>query len=214
MKIRNLIIAIALLTGLLGTGLGQTQEERRDDDKENALPCKQERVAINGQGPTGKVNLDRSDFPDNFDPTAFAALENPATNQFNQTAINQFFGYTFKFPAWSNSNKKECCRCTEGATLTVKLKALQGGGPHSPSSWNDAVEVYSSLAPGPSHKVVGQYIWLQTAGVATGQTETLTFKIPCQYLSNGHLSIYVEDDTAVLSAELSLSRCCLENVRP
>src|SRR5882724_4219423 len=214
MKIRNLIIAIALLTGMLGTGLGQTQEERRDDDKENALPCKQERVAINGQGPTGKVNLDRSDFPDDFNPTTWAALENPTTNQFNQTRSDQGFAYTFKFPAWSNSNKKECCRCTEGATLTVKFKALQGGGINTPSSWNDDVVVYSSLAPGPAHQVLFQRIWPQTAAVATGQTETLTFKIPCKYLSNGHLSIYVEDDTAVLSAELSLSRCCLENVRP
>lgn len=211
MKIRNLIIAIALLTSLLGTGLGQTREERKDDDKEHSLPCSQQKQVINGQGPTGKVNLDRSDFPDNMSPTTWTGLENPATNQFNQTKTDQFFAYTFKFPGWPSSNGKECCRCTEGATLTVKFKALQGGGPNSSSSWNDDVVVYSSLAPGPTHQVVGQRIWSGT--VVTGQTETLTFKIPCKFLANGHLSILVEDDTAVVSAELSLSRCCLENVR-
>jgi hypothetical protein len=60
----------------------------------------------------------------------------------------------------------------------------------------------------PSHVVVpGHLIWPN--GATTGQIETLTFQIPCKYLTNGHLSFTVQDDTAVLSATLSLSRCCL-----
>lgn len=217
MKIRNLNIASILLIVLFAAGLSQAQQAQKigpdkdDDNKEHSLPCRQDKTVINAQGPTGKANLDRSDFPDNFSPTVWNALENPATNAFNQTVADQAFAYTFKFPAWTNSGK--CCRCIEGATLTVKLKALIGGGINSASSWNDDVVVYSSLAPGPAHQVVFQRIWPQGASVATGQTEILTFKIPCKYLTNGHLSFYVEDDTAVLSAQLSLSRCCLENVR-
>ena len=210
MKMRNLNIVIVLLSVFLFTSFGQTQEARKADNydnKEHFLPCKLETKFIDGQGPTGKANLDRSDFPDNFDPAVWSALQNPATNMFNQaaTAINQAFAYTFHFPGWANSGR-ECCRCTD-AILTVKLKALQTGGPNG-ASGNDDIVIYSSLAPGPSHSVVSQRIWPNNYATA-GQTETLTFKIPCKYLTNGHISMYVEDDTAVLSAQLALSRCCL-----
>jgi len=213
MKIRNLNIASLLLIVLFAAGLGQAQQAQKtgpgkdDDNKEHSLPCKLDKALINGQGPTGKANLDHSDFPVNatFSPAVWNALNNPATNLFNQTVPNQFFAYTFKFPAWTNSGK-ECCRCIDGATLTVKLKALQGGGPSSSSSGNDYIVVVSSLAPN-NHIVVSQPAWPN--GAATGQIETLTIPIPCKYLTNGHLSFYVEDDTAVLSAQLSLSRCCL-----
>jgi hypothetical protein len=206
---KHILIAAALLTSLIATGFGQAQEERREDSREQSLPCKQERVVVKGHGPTGKANLDHSDFPASFTPSEFALLDNPATNLFNQTAINQHFAYTFRFPGWPGGNGKECCRCIEGATLTVTVKGLQGGSRPSSTSGNDALSIYSSLAPGPGHVVTTQYLWPN--GVSTGQTETLTFKIPCKYLANGHISIFVEDDTAVVSAELSMLRCCLED---
>ena len=212
MKIRNLNIASLLLIVLLIAAFGQAQSQdarkndlRNDDNKEHSLPCRLDKIVINAQGPTGKANLVRSDFPDNLSPAIWSALENPATNQFNQTVPNQFFAYTFKFLAWTNSGK-ECCRCIDGATLTVKVKALQGWPPNSPTSANDGIDVYSSLAPGPSHLVAGQLIWPN--GATTGQIETLTFQIPCKYLGST-LSIALQDDTAALSAQLSLSRCCL-----
>lgn len=208
---KHILIAAALLTGLIATGFSQTQEERREDGKDHSLPCKQERLVIQAHGPTGKANLDHSDFWTNFTAAEFAALDNPATNLFNQTSINQHFAYTFRFPGWPGANGKECCRCVEGATLTVTFKALQGGPPQSATSANDVISILSSLAPGPSHVVTSQILW--PGGVKTGQTETLTFKIPCKYLANGHLSIFAEDDTAVVSAELSLLRCCLEDDR-
>ncbi|HWZ46271.1 MAG TPA: hypothetical protein VNW97_22555 [Candidatus Saccharimonadales bacterium] len=210
---KNILMAAALLTGLVATGFGQAQEERREDkdNKEHSLPCRQERLVIKGHGPTGKANLDHSDFPSSFTPAEFAVLDNPATNMFNQTAINQHFAYTFRFPGWPSANGKECCRCIDGATVTITFKALQGGPPKSPTSANDVVTILSSLAPGPGHVVANQDIWPN--GATTGQTETLTFKVPCKFLSNGHLSFFVQDDTAVLSAELSLSSCCLEGER-
>jgi len=203
---RNLTITIALLSVLLSANFGQTQELRKDDNnrndnKEHSLPCRPERTVINAQGPTGKANLDRSDFFANFDPVVWNKLLDPATNQFNQTAINQAFAYTFHFPVGG----KECCRCIEGATLTVTLKALQTGPAGSSTSSNDLIYIVSSLAPG--NKVIGQVLWPHAA--TAGQTETLTFQIPCKYLTNGHISFYVEDDTAVTQAQLTLSRCCL-----
>jgi len=200
---KNLNIIIVLLSLLLTTSFGQTQEAAREDSKEHSLPCRLESTTVNGQGPTGKVNLDRSDFPDNFDPVHWPLLQNPATNKFNQTAIDQWFAYTFHFPV----SEKECCRCVDGAKLTITFKALQTGGPDG-ASGNDIVYLLSSLAPGPSHKVLSQFIWPGQHATA-GQTETLTFQIPCKYLTNGHFSIFVEDDTAVTSAQLTLSRCCL-----
>jgi hypothetical protein len=211
MKIRNLTLASLLLI-VLFAAFGQAQQAQKpgqekdgyNDNKEHSLPCRLDKIVINGQGPTGKANLDRSDFPDNLDPAFWNKLQN---SQFNQTGIDQPFAYTFKFPAWTNSGK-ECCRCVDGATLTVKLKALQTGGVGTASSGNDGMSVGSSLAPGPSHTVVpGHYIWPN--GATAGQIETLTFQIPCKYLTNGHLSFTVQDDTAVLSATLSLTRCCL-----
>ncbi len=219
MKIRNVNLASLLLI-VLFAAFGQAQQAQKpapekdgyNDNKEHSLPCRLDKVVINAQGPTGKANLDRSDFPvigDFSSPVVWSKLDNPATNQFNQTVPDQFFAYTFKFPAWTNSGK-ECCRCVDGATLTVKVKALQTGAVGTASSGNDGIGVYSSLAPGPKHEVVpGHYIWPN--GATAGQIETLTFQIPCKYLTNGHLSFFVQDDTAVLSATLSLSRCCLSD---
>src|SRR5258708_706745 len=121
MKIRNLNIASLLLVVLFaafGQAQVQSQDTRKDgkddDNKEHSLPCKLDKALINGQGPTGKANLDHSDFPVNatFSPAVWNALNNPATNLFNQTVPDQFFAYTFKFPAWMNSGK-ECCRCID-----------------------------------------------------------------------------------------------------
>jgi len=213
MKIRKLNLASLLLIVLIAA-FGQAQQAQKpgpekdgyNDNKEHSLPCRNIPTEIIGKGPTGKANLDHSDFPVNsmFSPVLWSKLDNPVTNQFNQTVPDQLFAYTFH---WTNSGK-ECCRCIDGATLTVKLKALQTGGVGSPSSGNDYIVVVSSLAPN-NHVVESRSAWPN--GATAGQIETLTFQIPCKYLANGHLSFYVEDDTAVLSATLLLTRCCLND---
>src|SRR5260221_14433026 len=48
---KHILIAAALLTGLIATGFGQSQEERREDGKDHSLPCNQERLVIQTHRP-------------------------------------------------------------------------------------------------------------------------------------------------------------------
>jgi hypothetical protein len=120
-------------------------------------------------------------------------------SQWNQTAINKHFGHTFRFVSPKNG---ECCLMTSGQ-LTVRVKALQGGGPNSSTSANDAFSLVSNGVA-----IQQQQPWL-TTGVATGTIATLTFNVPPNVLANGVLSFFAQDDSAVLSADLSLRGCCL-----
>jgi hypothetical protein len=138
--------------------------------------------------------------PLDFAPTLTAAVTG---SQWSQTAINKSFGHTFHFPA---PNGNECCLMTEG-TLQVKVKCLQGGRSNTSTSGNDDIELVSNHAvvPGFSKRV-----WPQPAGCATGAVTTVTFTgIPASVLSTGRVSFFVEDDTAVLGATLTLHGCCL-----
>lgn len=123
-----------------------------------------------------------------------------AGSQWNQTAINKHFAYTFRFPA----PPRECCLMTSG-TLTVRIKALQGGSPGSPTSVNDAVHIMSN---GTAVAGLSQQPWL--GGVATGTIATLNFNIPAAVLKTGRVTFYVQDDAAVLDATLTVRGCCLQ----
>ena len=89
-------------------------------------------------------------------------------------------------------------------TLRVNVKALQGGPRGSATSANDSISIISGGV------VVSQQSPWYTTGVATGATATLTFTIPANILAKGEFSLYAEDDTAVVSAHLTLSGCCLK----
>lgn len=133
--------------------------------------------------------------PPASDPADLPPNTNVAGSAWNQTAINQHFAHTFRFPT------KDCCAYTKG-TLIVTVKALQGGPKGSPTSVNDSVNVYSA-----GTNVGQQQPWI--SGVTTGATTTLTFNIPQNVLNSGHLTLYVQDDTAVVSADLRLEGCCI-----
>jgi len=115
---------------------------------------------------------------------------------FNQTAINKEFAYTFFLP--------DCCRWTK-AYLTVTVKALQSGPPNSPTSANDWVTI--------NHmgQAVPQFSWQPFAnGAILGQIATHTFALNQNDLAllGNHITFAVEDDTAVMSADLTLEGCC------
>lgn len=190
MKTRNFAIVSALLTGLLITGLGLAQQiERRGG---NTLPCNPKKIVLKGSNP---ATFDAADLPPG------AHVTNP---QFNQTQINTAFAYTFKVP----NLRKDCCRCQEGSSITVTFKALQGGPANSSSSSND--DIIISSGPWSSKILIAnQRIW--PGATTTGQTKSLTFPVPCAAIERGEVTIYVEDDTAVLSAELTVESCCLQD---
>ena len=87
-------------------------------------------------------------------------------------------------------------------TLTITIKALQGGGFNTASSGNDGINIISGGV-----SVAGLTPW--PSGATTGQTKTVTLNIPPNVLATGLVSLYVQDDTAVLSADLNLKGCCL-----
>jgi len=188
MRIKNLTIASLLFAGLLAITSGFAKEERRSD-LGRPVPCPHPtKLVVNGHNPATII-------PAEIPAASVAALAEPA---FNQTQIDKAFGYTFTFPV----SPKECCLWTTGY-LTVTFKALQGGPANSSTSANDLVSIWvngSLLSP-------SQKIW--SGAVATGATKTTTFAIPGSSLTHGHVTLLVEDDTAVVSAVLTLEGCCL-----
>jgi hypothetical protein len=132
---------------------------------------------------------DLADFPPNFGVTG---------SVWNQTAVDKHFGHTFHFPA----PPKECCLMTYGQ-LVITIKALQGGAFNTASSGNDGINLFSAGV-----QFANQAAW--PSGATTGQTRTVTFNIPANILAKGEFSLYVQDDTAVVSADLTLRGCCLK----
>lgn len=115
-----------------------------------------------------------------------------AGSVWNQTARDKGFVHSFRFPG-----EKDCCVVTK-ATLTVNVKSLGG----SDNDWVQLID-HGVSVPG-----FAQQPWVK--GATTGQTATVTFtNIPQNLLSDGLLSFYVQDDTAVTSAELRIEGCCI-----
>jgi len=193
------LIVSTMLIGSLAAGSLAAQEDARSAAAAQEgvavaqpAPCPHP-ISLTINGTSTRPSVDPADVP----ASLVASL---AGSQWNQTAVDRHFGHTFHFPAPTPG--KECCLMTSGI-LTVKVKALQGGPPKSATSANDGINLFS-------HGVVfaGQSPWY-TSGVTTGQTATLTFTIPPSVLATGEFTLYVQDDTAVLSAELKLQGCCL-----
>jgi len=127
--------------------------------------------------------------------------QQPATilGTYNQTSINQSFKDTFTF----KPPQGQCCQYTSGV-LRVTYKALQGGPPNSSTSANDD----AGLMPGPYPRIF-------TGAVAAGTIKAnVPYTLTPAMLASGSVTLYVEDDTAVVSATLEITGCCLTpNIR-
>lgn len=121
-----------------------------------------------------------------------------AGSTWNQTNYDHGFGHSFKLP-----QPGKCCAWTKG-TLIVKVKALVAGATGSSSSANDWVQLEQN---GAYVQGTGQQPF--SGGATTGLTATVTIVVPQNILSSGVVSFYVQDDTAVLGAELRLEGCCI-----
>lgn len=199
---RNRVIAILAATFLVaGAVSAQTAQApgRGIVDAEAAapagpkVPCPRP-IAITLKAPPSVAPaLDPADFTGSLGTAVAGSV-------WNQTTADKGFGYSFHFPFPG----KECCLMTR-AKLIVHVKALQAGGAGSASSANDWVQIVKNGA-----SVPGFAQQPFAAGATLNQTATVTFNnIPANLLSNGVLSFYVQDDTAVVSAELRLEGCCL-----
>jgi len=182
------LFAVVVLTFVAAVAAAQPATDGRGPVKP-AMLCPRP-VVIDIQGEKTPPVQDPTDLPANLIPLTAGSV-------WNQTAINKGFAHTFHFKP-----QGECCIWTT-ATLTMEVKALQGGPPKSATSANDGVTVFSNKVEVPS----GVAPWI--GGVATGATKTLTFNIPASALALGKVSFYVEDDTAVVWAHLHLEECCI-----
>lgn len=190
MNVKRFLTISFVLSCLLVAGSIVAQEERKPGPPV-ACPHPVTLVITNPPGAPTPDPLD-------FGSTASAV----AGSTWNQTSANKGFGHTFHFPA---PGRGECCLMTKG-TLEVTIKCLQGGSPGSSTSGNDYVELMEG-----GHSVPGYSPKAWPTGCTTGAVHNVVISnIPASILSTGHASFYVEDDTAVLSAKLTLSGCCLK----
>jgi hypothetical protein len=181
---KKMFIVTMFLTGILAAGSLAAQKAPFMDGAACPHPYSTT-IKGNSHPPTP----DLADFPPNYGVTG---------SVWNQTAADKHFGHTFHFPA----QPKECCLMTYGQ-LVITIKALQGGPFNSPSSGNDGIYLFSAGV-----RFDSQAAWPN--GAATGQARTVTFNIPANILAKGEFSLYVQDDTAVVSADLTLRGCCLK----
>jgi len=96
------------------------------------------------------------------------------------------------------ANQKQAASTLAATTTSVPR--------YSPTSVNDEIVIYVG-----GTALYWGYIWFPGAAnpvVTTGDTTFLDFPLTASELSHGFVTIYVEDDTAVTAAVLTLDGCC------
>lgn len=168
------------------------------------VPTNNEELPINNACPRPVVVTLNATTP-NVVNSDFSALQLSAPRAWlNDPATNKNFLYTFQW-----QREERCCEITK-AVLTVRMKANQGGQSKTSSdAGNDGISVMylGSTVPPFSQSIYGT--WPFAAGQITVKTWTLTGAALNNLNLTRRLSIYVQDDTSVLSATLRLSGCCL-----
>jgi hypothetical protein len=122
---------------------------------------------------------------------------------FGGTKIDRCFRHTFSFAP----PNELCCQCIDGKsnTLTIRYKALLGGPAGSPTSANDTFAIYSN-----GSVVSGTSQALYSGAVTTGQVVTKTIPLKCSWLTNNRVSFLFQDESALQSATLKISTCCVK----
>jgi hypothetical protein len=175
------------LTGLLVAMSCQAQAESR--------ACPQP-VTMMLTAQSSSSTLHSADFPSGL---------NVSSSSLNHTQLNKHYGYTFEFKPPATG----CCQFNEGI-LTVSYKTLSKGTSNKTSDAGN--DTGGPVRNGTSAAGAG-YIW-PNSGVASGATTTKTYTIPAEWIASGRVSFYSQDDTAVTSATLRVSGCCVTNTRP
>lgn len=195
-RTRNRYFSAALLvvTFTLSTGLTMAQErEARPVELQLQSACPRPLALTLTATTPNVVNAD------------FTATQLGAPRSFlNNPTLDKSFLYTFEW-----KREEACCEIGR-AVLTVKLQANGGGmAKTSPDAGNDGIAIMhlgTSVAPF-TEAVYSS--WPFSPGQVVTKTWNLT-GAALNYLNADHrLSIYVQDDTRVVSATLQISGCCL-----
>lgn len=125
-------------------------------------------------------------------------------NGLNGTSSDTYYAHTFY---WNPSGA--CCQATR-AVLTVTFTALQRGrSSTSKDAGNDDFFFYGPggvIIPVPGTGPIWTARWPFNVGATVTRTVTITNPA---ILNSGRLSLSVEDDTAITSATLQVSECCV-----
>lgn len=192
MKTTLITILILLLTGAVAGPL-MAQEAAVRGIPQPQVPCPHPITQTIKAPPPSPPTLDPADFNGALGTAVAGSV-------WNQTAPDKGFGHTFHFPFPG----KECCLMTKG-TLIVTVKALVSGPAGSSTTANDWVQLVQNGASVPGS---GQQPF--ASGATLGQQAVVTINVPANILATGRVSFYVQDDSAVVSAELRLTGCCLK----
>lgn len=184
---------IAILALLLTASSVMAQTPARVD---KLIPCPYPDSSTISAPASGASTFVPSEYPPSLPPLIAGSV-------WNQPGADKAFGYTFRYRL---PNPHECCAIT-GGRLVINIKALQNAtSVTSPDAGNDGINVYVAGA-----QVGAATPWL--GGANAGATKTVTIALPASAFTNGFISFYVQDDTAVQSAQLQIDRCCIKPSR-
>ncbi len=131
---------------------------------------------------------------------------------YNQTIMDKWFGDTLVFKKASN----HCCQYSMGK-LVVRYKALATSKIGQSSTNNDGSFVFAKNSSGTVYPIYSVespttgHIWGNNVqgNTTAGQVTVRTFIIPPHVMASGNVNLFAQDDTAVLSVQLTGGGCCL-----
>lgn len=145
-----------------------------------------------------------------FDTSEFSTAQKlNAIDTFNSTAINKKFLHTIRWEP-----KRKCCQVLK-ARIIVKMKSnSRGHSPQSSDAGNDGI----SIVKNGGTSIVGERIYdNHTFPIPKGTNATKKFTLTgsqLDWLNTAHkLSIYIQDDTSVISIKVKLWVCCLSEIK-
>jgi hypothetical protein len=190
-NLRN-VVAVAVLF----SAASAFTVDRASGQVRPTIPCPIPMIINQTVSAGGSANA--ADFPTPTPPTVIEP-------NFNGTAINRWFRYTFM---WKRLT--DCCQYLPGSTLTVKFKALQAGPAGSATSANDEIHLFKG-----GSAVLGSAKQVYPGGgpVALGAPGQVTYNLTADMMTltptGDRLSFLVQDDSAVTEATLRLTACCV-----
>ncbi len=144
-----------------------------------------------------------------YDPSEFSnAQKAGAINTFNSTATNKRFLHTIRWEP-----KRKCCQVLK-ARLVVKMKSnSRGGSINSPDAGNDNI----SIVHNGGTAILGERIYSDhTFPIPNGTPAVKKWTLSGSQLdwlnTANKLSLYIQDDTSVVSIKLKLWVCCLSEI--
>ena len=169
------------------------ETQKIDEQVERKIPCPNPMSEVFNANTPGIVNAD------------FNAVQMANAQQaLGYTVRNKGYMHTF---AWTP--KLKCCQVVS-AVLKIEFKSLQNATQHGSNADNDYFHLMGNggvAFPGYSSLI---FTSPSSAGTVVTKSINITGAALAYLNVNKRISIYVQDDTSVLKAELHLVICCLD----